>query len=40
MGPPEKDWKTLDGCKLPLGKPMPTKSKNYMGHNEYIVYSL
>jgi hypothetical protein len=27
MGPPEKDWKTLDGCKLPLGKPMPTKSK-------------
>lgn len=20
-GPPEKDWKQLDGCKLPLGKP-------------------
>lgn len=40
-GPDPKDHQKIDGGKttVPLGKIVPTKSKNGMGANEYIVYN-
>jgi hypothetical protein len=38
--PPETTYVKLDGVTVPAGKPSPTNSGSWMGHNEYIVYNV
>ena len=38
--PPENSYVKLDGFNVPAGKPSPTNSGSWMGHNEYIVYNV
>lgn len=38
--PPESSYVNLNGMVVPKGKPAPTNSGSYMGHNEYIVYNM
>ncbi len=40
MGPDEKAAKKIGNVTVPCGKPQRTKSKHYMTHNEFIVYTL
>lgn len=38
--PPESSYVKVKGVMVPKGKPVPTNSGSYMGHNEYIVYNI
>ena len=38
--PPESSYVKLNGVTVPKGKPVPTGSGSYMGHNEFIVYNM
>lgn len=38
--PPESSYVKLETAIVPAGKPVPTNSGSWMGHNEYIVYNV
>ena len=38
--PPESSYVKLKNMVIPKGKPVPTGSGSYMGHNEFIVYNM